>query len=86
MIGWSAVRGLSDGYFFACVSEVLVDPDYQRRGIGRRLMDASLASAPRGKLFLGAQPQAVGFFERLGYVRGPIGFIAARSVDDDSAS
>jgi hypothetical protein len=49
-------------------------------------MDASLASAPRGKLFLGAQPQAVGFFERLGYVRGPIGFIAARSVDDDSAS
>lgn len=73
-----AVRVLSDGYLFACVSEILVDPDYQRRGLGRRLMDAALAAAPRGRLFLGAQPQAVGFFERLGYARGPIGFVAAR--------
>jgi GNAT superfamily N-acetyltransferase len=73
-----AVRVLSDGYLFACVSEILVDPDYQRRGLGRRLMDTALAAAPRGKLFLGAQPEAVGFFERLGYARGPIGFVAAR--------
>ena len=71
-----AVRVLSDIYFFACVSEILVDPDYQRQGIGRRLMDAALRYAPRGKLFLGAQPQAVAFFERLGYRRGPIGLIA----------
>jgi len=73
-----AVRVLSDGYFFACVSEILVDPDYQRQGLGRRLMDAALAVAPQGRLFLGAQPQAVGFFERLGYARGPIGFVASR--------
>jgi GNAT superfamily N-acetyltransferase len=80
-----AVRVLSDGYLFGCVSEILVDPDYQRRGLGRRLMDAALAAAPRGKLFLGAQPQAVGFFERLGYKRGPIGFVAAQT-DDGSGS
>ena len=73
-----AVRVLTDGYFFACVSEILVDPEYQGRGLGRRLMAAALATAPRGRLFLGAQPQSVGFFERLGYVRGPVGFIAAR--------
>jgi GNAT superfamily N-acetyltransferase len=78
-----AVRLLSDGYFFACVSEILVDPDYQRRGLGRRLMDAALAEAPRGKLFLGAQPEAVGFFERLGYTRGPVGFVAARERSAD---
>lgn len=71
-----AVRVLSDGYFFACVSEILVDPDYQRRGLGRRLMNAALAVAPGGTLFLGAQPQAVGFFERIGCTRGPIGFVA----------
>ena len=76
-----AVRMLSDGYFFACVSEILVDPEYQRRGLGRRLMEAALAVAPRGKLFLGAQPQAVGFFERLGYARGPVGFVATRAGD-----
>ncbi len=43
----------------------------------RRLMDTALSIAPRGKLFLGAQPQVVGFFERLGYERGPVGFVAA---------
>lgn len=74
-----AVRVLSDGYLFACVTEILVDPDYERQGLGRRLMDAALAAAPRGKLFLGAQPQAVGFFERLGYARGPVGFVATRA-------
>ena len=73
-----AVRVVTDGYFFACVSEILVDPAYQGQGIGRRLMDAALADAPRGRLFLGAQPQSVGFFERLGYARGPVGFVATR--------
>ena len=73
-----AVRVLSDGYLFACVSEILVNPAHQRRGLGRRLMDEALATAPRGKLFLGAQPQSVEFFEALGYRRGPTGFIAER--------
>lgn len=73
-----AVRVLSDGYLFACVSEILVAPAYQRCGLGRKLMEAALAIAPRGKLFLGAQPQSVSFFERLGYERGPVGFVAAR--------
>ena len=73
-----AVRVLTDGYFFACVSEILVDPGYQRQGVGRALMSRALDLAPSGKLFLGAQPEAVGFFDRLGYTRGPIGFVAAR--------
>lgn len=73
-----AVRVLSDGYLFACVSEILVHPSYQRQGLGRRLMDEALATAPRGKLFLGAQPQSVEFFEALGYKRGPTGFVAER--------
>ena len=77
------VRVLSDEYFFACVSEILVDPEYQRRGLGRRLMERALETAPRGKLFLGAQPQAIGFFERLGYTRGPVGFVAARAATAD---
>jgi GNAT superfamily N-acetyltransferase len=70
-----AVRILTDGYFFATVPEILVDPEYRRRGIGRELMFRALATAPRGRLFFGAQPQSVGFFEKLGCEAGPTGMV-----------
>lgn len=70
-----AVRVLSDGYLFNTVPEVMVDPDFRRLGIGRELMRRALASAPGGRLFFGAQPGNEGFFERCGFVRGPVGFV-----------
>src|SRR5688572_8082890 len=73
-----SVRVLTDGYLFATVPEVLVDPDYQRQGIGRELMRRAVLVSPRGVLFFGAQPQSVGFFERLGCQRGPVGFVLKR--------
>jgi GNAT superfamily N-acetyltransferase len=78
-----SVRVLSDGHLFATLPEILVDPEYQRRGVGRRLMAEALRHAPRGNLFFGAQPESVGFFERLGCKPGPIGFVASRSDLDD---
>ena len=74
-----AVRVLTDGYFFATVPEILVDPDYERRGIGRELMFRALAAAPRGTLFFGAQPQSVGFFEKIGCEPGPSGMVMRRA-------
>ena len=59
-----SVRVLTDGYFYATIPELLVDPDYQRHGIGRRLMELALERAPRGKVAFGAQPRSVGFFQR----------------------
>jgi GNAT superfamily N-acetyltransferase len=73
-----SVRVLSDGYLFNTVPEVMVDPDYQRRGIGRELMRQALDSAPGGRLFFGAQPGNEEFFERSGFVRGPVGFVGRR--------
>ena len=75
-----AVRILTDGYLFGTIPGILVDPDYQHRGIGRHLMELAIEHAPRGKLFFGAQQESVGFFERLGCVRGPTGFVAARET------
>ena len=75
-----SVRILTDGYFFATIPEILVDPDYQRRGIGRRLMELALERVPRGKVAFGAQPQSVSFFERIGCRRALTGFVAERPL------
>ena len=60
------VRILTDGYFFGTISEILVDPAYQKRGVGRRLMELAWELSPTS-LFFGAQPGNEGFFEKLGY-------------------
>ena len=78
-----SVRVLTDGYFFATIPEILVDPEYQRRGIGRALMDRAVAAAPRGKVFFGAQPQSVEFFQRIGCVPALTGFIASLPLTAD---
>jgi ribosomal protein S18 acetylase RimI-like enzyme len=75
-----SVRVLTDGYFFATIPEILVDPEYQRRGIGRRLMELALERVPRGKVAFGAQPQSVGFFERIGCRHALAGFVAERPL------
>ena len=60
------VRVLSDGYFFGTVTEILVLSAYQKRGIGKQLMELAFETSPTS-LFFGAQAEAVGFYEKLGY-------------------
>ena len=81
-----SVRVLSDGYLFSTVPEVMVDPEFQRQGIGRELMHRALAVAPRGRLFFGAQPGNERFFERCGFQRGPAGFVGRRETPLESAA
>ena len=81
-----SVRILTDGYFFATIPEILVDPEYQRRGIGRRLMELALERTPRGKVFFGAQPQSVAFFDRIGCQRTLTGFGAQRPLQATAES
>ena len=68
-------RVLSDGYLFNVVSEVLVDPEFRCQGIGRALMHQALRAAPGGRVFFGAQPGNEAFFEKIGFTRGPVGFV-----------
>jgi len=75
-----SVRVLSDGYLFNTVPEVMVDPEYQRLGIGRELMHRAVDLAPGGQLFFGAQPGNEPFFERAGFQRGPVGFVGRRET------
>jgi predicted N-acetyltransferase YhbS len=66
---------LSDGYFFSTVTEIMVDPSHQRRGIGVELMRRAIAATPAGRLYLAAQPGTEAFFERAGFRRGPVGYV-----------
>ena len=70
-----AVRVLSDGYTFSAIADILVDPEYQRLGIGRKLMQYALEAAPDARLLIDAPPQSVSFFEHVGCRRGPTGFL-----------
>jgi GNAT superfamily N-acetyltransferase len=70
-----AIRVLSDGYFYTAVPEILVDPEYRKRGIGRELMRRALALAPTGSLLISATSDSVGFFQRLGCSLAPMGFV-----------
>lgn len=73
-------RVLSDGYFIAVLADLMVDPDYRRRGVGRELMNRAFDRTPRGALSATARAGSAPFFERLGCDRGPISFTMHRRV------
>jgi ribosomal protein S18 acetylase RimI-like enzyme len=53
------------------VEDLFVRPDLMRRGIGRRLLDEMIATAAEAgctRLEVAANPQALGFYEKLGFV------------------
>lgn len=74
------VRILSDGYLFATIPEIVVDPDYRRRGIGRELMNRALEKSGTNVILVGSPPAASGFFENLGCQRAPSGYVLRRRV------
>ena len=63
------VRLLTDGYFFGTIPEILVDPAYQKNGVGIRLMELAWEHSPTS-LFFGAQPGNELFFEKAGFEKG----------------
>ena len=63
------LRILTDGYFFGKITEMLVLPDYQRQGIGSRLLQLARENTPT-MLYFGAQPDAEIFYEKNGCSKG----------------
>ena len=59
------LRILSDGYYFGTITELLVLPEYRRRGIGSQLLRLARENAPT-LLYFGAQPGLEPFYERNG--------------------
>lgn len=64
--------GLTDFAYWLYVTDLGVDRDYERQGIGRRLMKAALEAAGGEKdiaVYLIANENAVPFYEKLGMKR-----------------
>ena len=59
------LRLLTDGCFFGTITELLVLPEYQGRGIGSRLLRLAREHSPT-MLYFGAQPGLEGFYEKNG--------------------
>ena len=59
------LRILTDGYFFGTITELLVLPEYQKMGIGSRLLQLAKEHTPT-MLYFGAQPDAAAFYEKNG--------------------
>ncbi len=63
------LRILTDGYFFGTITEMLVRPDHQGRGIGSRLLELAKEHTP-SMLYFGAQPDKEAFYEKNGCSKG----------------
>ena len=73
-------RVITDGYLYAALADIVVHPDFQRRGVGRQLLRQAYNATPRGTLYINARSGSTGFFERLGCERGTPGFVLRRPV------
>jgi len=63
------LRILSDGCYFGTITELLVLPEYQRQGIGSKLLQLAREHTPT-MLYFGAQPGVEAFYEKNGCQKG----------------
>ena len=74
LIGFA--RATSDHAFNATIWDVVVDPKYQSKGLGKAMMKyaiSQLRSADISNITLFADPQVVKFYQRLGFILDPEG-------------
>ena len=63
------LRILTDGCFFGTITELLVLPEYQKKGIGSKLLQLAKENTPT-TLYFGAQPGVEEFYEKNGCQKG----------------
>eukprot|EP00898_Chlorokybus_atmophyticus_P003129 jgi/Chlat1/3817/Chrsp26S04052 len=72
-------RATSDGIFNATIWDVVVDPFYQKRGLGKAVMErlmVQLRAQGIANITLYAEPNVVSFYKPLGFVTDPAGIRA----------
>ncbi len=62
-------RSVTDGSYVTYLSDIAVDVEFQRRGVGRDLIRATREAAPQAKLVLLSAPAAVDYYPHVGFTR-----------------
>ena len=65
MIGF--IRALSDGYYYTGIYDVIVRPDYQNLGIGKRLVEIIIEEFTGTYFFLSSVEGKKSFYEKCGF-------------------
>ncbi len=65
-------RCMTDFHFACYLSDLAVDEQYQKQGIGKRLQELTQQQlGPKCKLILVAAPNANDYYEQIGYTHNP---------------
>ncbi|MCL2546246.1 MAG: GNAT family N-acetyltransferase [Oscillospiraceae bacterium] len=68
-----AVRVLSDKIMRSIIYDLVVHPEFQRKGIGSELVKRCIAHFPNSEWLLGTTKDIAGFYERLGFQKAAVG-------------
>lgn len=74
------LRILTDGYYFGTITELLVLPDYQKRGIGSKLLALAKKETPT-MLYFGSQPGLEAFYEKNGCKKSLQSYIIEKTIE-----
>lgn len=62
-------RSISDFAYCTYLSDLAVDQDFQKQGIGKALIEATRSEAPKASLILLSAPAAVDYYPKIGMDR-----------------
>lgn len=62
-------RSVTDGAYVTYLSDIAVDVEFQRQGIGRDLIEATRQAHPRAKIVLLSAPAAADYYPHIGFTR-----------------
>lgn len=74
-------RALSDGAYQAALYDMAVLPEYQGKGIGKRMLETLESRLQNTHIILYAHPNAQGFYHKLGYSKMLTGMAKFRNED-----
>jgi GNAT superfamily N-acetyltransferase len=79
------VRGLTDGITILHITDLLVGLDNRVKGIGRLLLEVCYLLYPRTIINLIAEPEAIPFYEALGYKNGGKCFVYYKKLRESAS-